>query len=500
MTKDKMNSKKTLNSVKTKKSDYWEKVRADRTLDLFHKAAVGVPAYKRFLKQNKIDHKQIKSWSDFKNVPIVNKKNYLQKNTIKDLCWDDKQSKPSIYTSTSGSSGEPSYFIRQEDLDWQCSVTKELFLSLNPNDIKKPTLVIDCFGMGIWIGGLMTYRAYELAALRNNYPVSIITPGISKNDIFNALKNLAPKYENVIIAGYPPFVRDILEEASDHGVNIKKLNVKVQFAAEAITENFRDYVAKETGMKNIYLDSLNIYGSADIGAMAFEGATSILVKRLAMKNKDLFYDIFSPINKTPTLAQFIPNFINFENVDGEIILSGNSTMPLIRYSIGDNGGVLSFDEVNKIMKKHGINIYKEAKKLGIQNAINELPFVFVYERANLSVSFYGLNMYPEWFKDALLESHVSRYLTGKFSFDSVYDENHNQILEVNLEKREIAKLSKSTKNAISRKIIAALAKNSSEYRELLDKQGHKAHPMFNFIKYGDKNYFSSGVKQRWLKK
>jgi phenylacetate-CoA ligase len=59
--------------------------------------------------------------------------------------------------------------------------------------------VIVGFGMGVWIGGLITYKAFEIAAKRLGHPVSIITPGINKQEIFHALRELAPQFKETII-------------------------------------------------------------------------------------------------------------------------------------------------------------------------------------------------------------------------------------------------------------------------------------------------------------
>lgn len=501
MTSNSFKTSEILELIYTKKSDYWEQVRQETAVNLFHKAAENVPAYGKFLIENNVDYQKVKSWDDFKNIPIVDKKNYLRQYLFEELCWNGDLKKPIIYTSTSGSTGEPFYFVRKADeLEWQYSVITQLFLNQSLENIKKATLVIDCLAMGVWIGGVLTYKAYEMSAIRNNLPISIITPGISKKDIFNALRNLAPKYDQVIIVGYPPFVKDIIDESSSNGIDLKKIDLKFHFAAEAITENFRDYLSKKSKIKNLYLDTLNIYGSADIGAMAFETITSILIKRLAMKNKQLFHDIFSPINKTPTLAQFIPNFINFEDVGGQIVLTGNSEMPLVRYRIGDNGGVLTFNEIKSTLKKYGVDIYEEAKKLGLDGSISELPFVYVYERADLSISFYGLNIYPEWLRDAFLDPKVSDYLTGKFTLITNFDKNQNQELNIYIEKKKEVDLSTSIQKTVNEKIISCLIANSSEYRELQNKLDKRANPKIEFIDNGDPNYFLSGAKQKWVKK
>lgn len=490
---------KILNDIANLKSDNWEKVRENKSLELFKKASEKVPAYSEFLKSNNINPEEIKSWEDFQKIPFIDKKNYLKKYDFEDLLWDGNLNKTMVFTSTSGSTGEPFYFVRQEELERQYSLITDLYLRQNPKYINKTTLVMVCFAMGIWIGGTMTYKAYEISGKKNNLPLSIITPGISKKDIFNALKNLAPKYENVIIVGYAPFVKDIVDEAPKHDIDLNKINIRYQFAAEAITENFRDYLISNSNVDNFYLDTLNIYGSADIGAMAFETATSILIKRLALNNKDLFYDIFSPINKTPTLAQFIPEFINFEEVNGQILLTGNSAMPLVRYSIGDNGGVLTFDQIQEKLKKYGLDIYEEAKKLGIERFITQFPFVYVYERANLSISYYGLNLYPEWLKDTFIDSEISNFLTGKFLMNINFDGLQNQELQIIIEKKQNIILNQNDEMLIQEKIISSLRTNSSEYRELIDKIGVKAHPKLIFVENGDQNYFVSGAKHKWVK-
>ena len=90
----------------------------------------------------------------------------------------------------------------------------ELFLgnAAHVPSAKEPTLVIIGFGMGVWIGGTLTYRAFDIAS-RRAYPVSVLPAGVNKTEILKALHDLAPSFKQTIIIGYPPFVKDILDEA-----------------------------------------------------------------------------------------------------------------------------------------------------------------------------------------------------------------------------------------------------------------------------------------------
>ena len=378
--------KQVKKSLEGNKSGDWTEEGKKRSLGLFKLAAEKVPAYKDFLKNNRINHKNINSWDDFQEVPTVSKSNYLKKYPMEDLCWGGTLDKKAVvFTSTSGSTGEPIYFPRDKELDWQYSIMLESFLRNNPAN--EPTLVIIGFGLGVWIGGVITYEAFDILNQRGNYPVSIITPGINKGEIFKALKNLSPRFKTTVLVGYPPFIKDIIDESSEQGINLEKINLRLIFAAESFNEDFRQYLASKSGIKNQFLDTMNIYGSADIGAMASETPISILIRKLALNNVMLFKNIFGDIKKTPTLTQYNPLFINFESVNGELVLTGNNTMPLIRYAIGDNGGVDTYSGVIDKIKTAGFDIEAETKKLGINlDTLPQMPFVFVYERNDFSVT------------------------------------------------------------------------------------------------------------------
>ncbi len=479
---------------------FWKKQGEEKALSLFHQAARRVPAYKDFLKRHKVSPEKIKHFKDFQYIPPVSKKNYLQQYPLQKLCWDGSLNKPFVFTSTSGSTGEPFYFLRSNDLDWESSIFHEFFLKATSERMNKSTLVIVGFGMGVWIAGLITYKAFELASQRGNYPVSIITTGINKAEIIKALRRLSPSFHQTVLVGYPPFIKDVLDEAEASGMNLKKLNLRLLFAAEAFTENFRDYVAKKAHVKDPYFDTLNIYGSADIGTMGYETPTSILIRRLALKERNVFEDIFSKIKKTPTLAQYNPLFIKFEAPNGEILLTGDSAVPLVRYSIGDHGGIYEFSEIMDKFKIHGIDFEKEAKKAKISDHLQKLPFVYIYERMDFSITIYGLQIYPEVVKEALLRKSINQYLTGKLTMFTRFDRSQDQYWELNLELRPGKKLTKQLEKKILTVIIEDMKDKNSEFRELYRHVGERALPHLVFWPAEHSRYFKPGIKQKWVEK
>lgn len=490
-----------IEQIRKQKSSFWRKKWRENALRIFSLARKKVPAYKNFLTKNKAISKSIKSTADFKSLPVISKKNYIRKYPLPALSIDGHFNKPLIFTATSGSTGEPFYFHRSFDLDWKTSVLHELFYLHGHYKKGEPLLVIVCFGMGVWIGGIITYQAFHLLQKRG-YNVSIITPGINKREIFNSLKNLGKEYKNIILVGYPPFIKDIIDEAPYNGVDWRKFRVRIIFAAEVFTEGFRDYVSRAVNIKNPYLDTMNIYGTAELGAMAFETPLAILIRRLCAKKPKLFEEVFGEIKKTPTLCQYIPSFILFEAEGEDILVSGDNTIPLVRYSLGDHGGTYSFNEMIKKLKKLGVDLKKEAKKAGIGRYWYEPPFVYVYERADFSTNLYGLQVYPEPVREALLKKPLSSYLTGRFTLETRFDSKQNQYLLIHLEVRKSRNghVPEVIKRVALNAIVEQTELKNSEYRELHKFLGKRALPRLQFWQAEDPKYFKSGIKQRWVKR
>src|SRR3989344_4920579 len=167
-------NKKVLEMIRRTSSARWRKIEEKTALNLFHAAAERVPAYKDFLKKNRVAHAKIRTIGDFLTVPITNKDNYLRQYPMEALCWDGTLRNPFVFSATSGSTGKPFYFPHGPDLDWQYSILADMFLEQSRT--KGPTLVLITFGMGVWIGGTFTFQAFELASRRGRN-LSILTPG-----------------------------------------------------------------------------------------------------------------------------------------------------------------------------------------------------------------------------------------------------------------------------------------------------------------------------------
>ncbi len=491
--------------IRTAGAAFWKRSGERRALAVFRDASRRVPAYRDFLKKHRINADKIKSRADLESVPSTDKQNYLRQYPLEKLCWDGTLKRPLVFTATSGSTGEPFYFPRSESLEWEYSTLLQLFLENGWRDGRRgPTLVIIGFGMGVWIGGLLTYRAFEMAAARMAYPVSIVTPGINKPEILNVLRRLAPHFSQTILVGYPPFVKDVIDEAQASGIAVRKLRVRILSAAEAYSEVFRDYLAEQAGVADPRLDFLNIYGTADIGAMAWETPTSIFARREAVRHRPALRALFGDARMLPTLAQYNPQFMHFESPGGTILVTGNSVLPLIRYSPGDNGRVFSMDELRKMFSSAGIDFDRSAHRAGLKKYFYELPFVAVYERNDFAIKFRLRDLYPEMFRDVFFQPRFRGWFTGKFEMATRFDQTQNQYLEMNVE----LKKGRSVR-AVRRTLVEELhGRMLRTIRERTNGPGGGSDTFldgdriirFTFWPAEDPRHFRPGVKQKWVER
>lgn len=492
-----------LKELKTRPENHWMRRGEKDTLDLFHAMADRVPAYRDFLQKNAAQVETVKTIQDFKRVPITNKENYLLTYPLEALCWDGEfKQKQWTIASTSGSTGEPFYFPRTSFQDRQFELTAELVFLDYFEVQKRSTLFIDCFALGVWIGGMFSYQAVKYLADRGDYQITIITPGADKGEALKAIKGLGHRFDQIILGGYAPLVKDLVDDGIDAGIDWSQYRMKYFFAAEGFTEGLRDYIVKKGGARNVYTDTINHYGTADLGTMSHETPLSILARRFAVKNPDLYRDVFSETNRLPTLTQFIPELYFFEQVDGRLLCSGRGGMPLVRYDLKDRGNVYTPQEFLAIYATHGIDLMAEAKRAGIDHTIWQLPFVYVAERTDFTINIYSVNVFPESIRKALEDADLQESLTGKFSMNVGFNEEQNQYFEINVEFRPGATESEPLREKTYDSIIGWLNKENSEWRDFWGHEGirRKIAPKIIFWPYQDPKHFKPGGKQRWVKK
>ncbi|HBR76066.1 MAG TPA: phenylacetate--CoA ligase, partial [Cyanobacteria bacterium UBA11159] len=322
-------------------------------LSLFHSVATTVPAYQGFLKKNNIESSAIKTLEDFQKLPLISKENYLRRYPLPELCRDGKLENCDMIAVSSGSTGNPTFWPRFFTDELEIATRFEQIFHDSFAADTKQTLAVICFTLGTWVGGMYTASCCRHLASKG-YPITVITPGNNQTEIFRVIQELAPLFEQVVLLGYPPFIKNIIDIGIAQGIPWHQYHIKMVFAGEVFSEEWRSLVGERVGANNPCYDSASLYGTADAGVLGNETPLSIKIRRFLAENPDAARTLFGE-SRLPTLVQYDPLSRFFEVQDGTLLFSGDNGIPLIRYHISDNGGLITYDEMMKFMAEWGFN-------------------------------------------------------------------------------------------------------------------------------------------------
>lgn len=460
-----------------------------RALKLFREAAQYVPAYKDFLRKNRIKPEHIKSVLDFQEVPPIDKENYISKYSLEELSWDGTLADAQYISSSSGSTGVPFYWPRGHAQDIPSA---RLYQGIFENVFgtrKGSTLCFNLFALGTWIAGVEFYNATRSSADRGNN-IIIINPSIEKGAALDAVKRLMRMFDRLILTGYPPFIKDVLETGSAEGIRWKTLDVRLITAGEAVSEQWRDYVLNIIGKKGSPSHLINVYGMAEAGVVAHETPLSITCRRIVLREPErceaLVHD-----GGVSSLYQYDPVIRYFErDADGTLLLTSRSGLPLIRYSTRDRGGILSHAMLLQLLKDGGVS---RAGKFSAWRA----PALYLEDRRDLSISLYALNIYVENIKHALECAQDAAAFSGLFTMSVGHTRNYDQKFEITLELARARRPSEALRMRVTRHVVRVLSGINSEYAKLYAAIGERAAPHITFVGYGEIRT-TPGRKHKWI--
>lgn len=463
------------------------------TLALFHSVAATVPAYQGFLKAQNINPETIQSLSDFSQLPQVTKENYLKVYSLAELCKNGKIESCDIIAASSGSTGKPTFWPRFFSDELAITTRFEQIFHDSFFADSRRTLAVVCFTLGTWVGGLFTTNCCRYLASKG-YPITVIAPGNNKEEIFRVVQELGGAFEQVVLLGYPPFIKDVVDTGIARGIEWEKYHIKMVFAGEVFSEEWRSLVAERVGSTNFCYDSAALYGTADAGVLGNETPLSICIRRWLANHPEAAKILFGE-SRLPTLVQYDPLSRFFEVEKGNLLFSGDNGIPLIRYNILDTGGIIPYDEMLRFLGGYGFN---PLTGLGEEKPIRELPFVYVFGRSNFTVSYFGANIYPENVTIGLEQPLIKEWVTGKFVLQVKEDTDQNKFLSIVVELAPGITASEEMKVAIANSILSQLQRLNSEFANYVP-QTYQT-PQITLTPTGDPEYFPIGVKHRYTRK
>jgi phenylacetate-CoA ligase len=466
----------------------------ERVIGLFRQVAASVPAYRAFLRDHGVDPGQVRTFADFERLPLLTKENYHRRYPLPELCRQGRLDGCDMIAVSSGSTGEPSF--------WPRSVTDELAVAARFEQVfadsfaagERTTLAVVCFPLGTWVGGLYTLAcARHLAA--KGYPITVVAPGNNKSEILRVIPALAGHCDQTVLLGYPPFVKDVIDTGTAGGVDWARYGVRMVLAGEVFSEEWRDLVGQRAGMTSPCYDSASLYGTADAGVLGTETPLSVCIRRFLAARPEAAGELFGEV-RLPTLVQYDPGSRFFETSGGTLLFSGDSGVPLVRYHIADEGGLIGYQEMLAFCGRHGFDPVAELGGPGARG-VRPLPFAYVFGRSHFTVSYFGANVYPENVTVGLEQPPVSGWVTGKFVLEVAGGTDAGPHLRVTVELAPGEAGDAARERLVAESIRAQLQRLNSEFAHYVP-AGHQL-PEVALRPAGDPEYFPAGVKHRYTR-
>jgi phenylacetate-CoA ligase len=422
-----------------------------------------VPAYAAFLAEHG-DPRVRARWlrPDLSSIPATDKDNYIRRYSIEERCVGGRLPRRGVVIDeSSGSSGTANDWVR--GADERREVKQALQLAFSGQFGDSQVIFLNAFALGPWATGMnVSMSLVDITVLKS------IGPDIAK--IEATLDRFGSGYRYVV-AGYPPFLKALADEAS---VDWSAFDVTFVFGGEGMSESMRDYL-RAKGIRGCY----GSYGASDLEInIAAENDFTIAVRRLLAERDDLAATLARPEHGvSPMVFQFNPiDYCIEESTTGELVVTvgrvGN-VQPKIRYDIHDLGHVLRLPELRRVLKEHGVDLASLPRPAG------DLPLLFVYGRADSSVAYYGSKVVPAEVERAVFGVPELAAAVSGFALLVREDADANKRLSIALELRPGAS-APSGGDDLREGILAALAATNQDFREALRFMPVEARPALAF--------------------
>jgi phenylacetate-CoA ligase len=406
-----------------------------------------VPAYADFLAANDHTFRLLR----LESFPETSKETYVRLYGFTERCWDGRHPiAGTLVDESAGSSGTPYNWLRSgkelhdvhlDTANWvRWTFPTERLFALN------------AFSMGAWATGMNMGIALSKVCM-----VKSTGPDIEK--IVDTLERFGDGYDYLICA-YPPFLKHVADALDGRGFDWSRSRVYGLVGGEAMTEAMRDYLERR------FVKVRSGYGASDIQiGIGGETDLSVHLRKLLVTRADLREALLGPgESRVPMVFQYNPLECYIEiNARGESVITVNNASvlsPKLRYNVGDEARVIDRRTTQSHLASLGIE--------GPFPAGWSLPFLFLFGRADSTVSYMGANIYPLDVEYGLYRDHDLAAAIEGFclELDDSRLESH-PVIHVHL--RETAELSDRAAAAETLRtgIVAHLAGASRDFAESL---------------------------------
>jgi phenylacetate-CoA ligase len=463
-------------------------------LALFRAVAAEVPAYREVLRSRAVDPATVRTRADFARLPLLTKED-LARHPLAARCRGGDLSSCDFVAVSSGSTGEPTLWPRFVADEPAVAERFEHVLHESFEADRRRTLAVVCFPLGTWVGGMFTASCLRHVAVKG-YPITTVTPGNQRPEILRVVRALAPSFEQTVLLGYPPFLKDVVDQGRAEGLRWDALRPKLVLAGEVFSEEWRALMGERLGLTRPLHDSASLYGTADAGVLGNETPLTVCIRRFAAGRPEAARALFGEA-RLPTLVQYDPWTRWLEEHEGGLLVTADNGVPLVRYRIGDTGAVVPYPAMIARVRELGLDAEAEVRRHGERGA-RPLPFAYVFGRSHLAVSYYGANVFPETVSIALEQPDTREWVTGKFVMEVTEDAARDRHLAVAVELAPGAAPGDARASLVADAIVEVLRRLNSEFASYVPPERQR--PSVTLRPAGDPEYFPPGVKHRYVRR
>jgi phenylacetate-CoA ligase len=429
-----------------------------RAAAAFYHARRKVPAYQEFLaRYGATDPRR------FEEIPPMDKHNYISQWPIETLCQGGRlPMRDAVIDESSGSSGTATNWVRGAT---ERAATRRLIqYSTRATLGDEGFILLNCFALGPWATGMNVSMS-----LVNRCILKSIGPDAGK--ALATLKLFGPTYKYVI-AGYPPFLKSMVDAAD---FDWAPYDISAVVGGEGMSEPLR------AALNTHFRKTISCFGASDLEInLAVETPFTMALREAIVSDERLGGDIYGN-EGLPMIFQYDPlNTFVESDAERSLLFTINrleNVSPRIRYNLHDRGMVRTVAELEPILRDHGLS----AEGLGLKTA---LPLMFHWGRQDASVAFYGCKITPEDVQHVLVRLAQTMGPVANFALHPYEDADANKRLELWLEMDDGVALP-ADRDAATTDLLRELAAVNQDFRESVKMIRPALRPTVVFHRFGE---------------
>ena len=375
-----------------------------RAAAAFARARTQVPAYRQFLREQGAI-----GVAAFEDIPPMDKATYIARWSLEELCVGGRlPDRGAVIDESSGSSGAASNWVR--GAAERRAARRLLQYSSRSCFGENSFILLNTFALGPWATGMNVSMSLVDRCLLKS-----IGPDVAK--VVATLELLGPRYRYVI-AGYPPFLKTLVDSAD---IDWSKYDVRTVVGGEGMSEPLR------TALNRCFRKTISSFGASDLEInLAVETEFSIALRQTIDACPAIGRDLFGH-EALPMIFQYDPLTCLIESdAERNLLFTINrleNVSPRIRYNIHDRGLVRSMRQVDAVLRDHGMRLDVEGPRV-------DLPLLFHWGRQDSAVGFYGCKITPDDIQQVVLRVPQLADVAANFALHPFEDACANKRLEL----------------------------------------------------------------------